>query len=150
MSDGPGNIAQLTAQQETITSVTSAQLLALDVTPISLVPAAGAGTVVIVDEIIYEYTFVSVAYTAGSIGGIFYGTPVGFSNSAGQFDAALTTNTSSCLKVAPATMLASVYPRTTVENQPILYGAPSATGYGPYVGGDGTMIVTVVYRVLTL
>lgn len=152
MSDGPGNIAQLTAQQQIVTPVTSAQLLALNTTPLVLVPAQGVGTAIIVDEIIYDYTFVSAAYTTGSAGGIFYGAPTSSAYIAGAWDDQLSLLTSSGIFFAPtnAAPATGKIVRTIVENQPIVYGAPSFGTYSAYVGGDGTMTVTVVYRVLTL
>ena len=46
-------------------ALTSAQILALNSTPVTLVPAQGAGKIIIVDEILLEMTRTSTAYANG-------------------------------------------------------------------------------------
>jgi hypothetical protein len=150
-------------QTQVTMSFTSAQLLALNTTPITLVAATGAGTMIIVESVIYEYTRVTTDYNTNSDGGIFYGTPAGLSNNAGSDDRGVTTaaiNGGSSMIIAAPTCYAagsssfSFLPvkitRAAAENQPIMFGAPSSSIYSPYVGGDGTMTITIAYRILTL
>lgn len=144
----------VSVQQQTVTAVSSAQLLALDVTPITLVPAPGAGTAIIVDEVVYNYTFGTTPYTTFSKGGVFYGVPVSISNAAAPNDNGISLLSDSTFTVVSGTYVPlsgiGIYTASVSNNQPVTYGAPSSGLYSPYVGGDGTMTVTVVYRVLTL
>jgi hypothetical protein len=146
-------------QQQTQTIVTSAQLLALNTTPVTLVPAPpqGAGYAIVVDMVVYSYTHVTTDYATNSDGGIFYGTPAGQTNSAGSDDRTITTAVvnvgNSMILVAPAYRGGSSFApvlvqRAVAENQPIMYGAPSSGIYSPYLTGDGTMTVTVIYHII--
>ena len=47
-------------------TLSSAQILDLHDTPVALVPAQGAGTVVIVDEVVAKMTFLTAAYTGSN------------------------------------------------------------------------------------
>lgn len=62
---------------ETEVNVSSAQILAMGVTPIELLPASGAGTYYVFDSIVLEYTHNTTAYTTATpalyFDGAFYG-----------------------------------------------------------------------------
>lgn len=158
-----GTSGVLGPQQQYNGTFTSAQLLALNTTPISLIPAPGVSSMIIVDEVIYEYTHVTTDYATNSDGGIFYGTPGTQANSAGSDDRGLSTAVvnagGSAILIAPAShavgsssfsFLPIIAARSTTENKDIEFGAPASGIYSPYVSGDGTMTITIVYRILPL
>lgn len=53
-------------QKVQITSLTAAQVKALNATPIMIVPKAGAGTAVVLDRVLFRYNYAGAAFTNGS------------------------------------------------------------------------------------
>jgi hypothetical protein len=154
-----GTSGVLGAQQQYHGTFSSAQLLALSATPISLIPAPGIGSAIIIDEVIYEYTHVTTDYDTASQGGIFYGVPSSFVP-AGNVDkniaTAVVNSGASMIVVSPAiwgngpTNAPVPTARSNMENKDVEFGAPNGSIYVPYTGGDGTMTITIVYRILPL
>ena len=64
-------------------TLSSAQILAINTTPIEIIPAQGANKLIIIDSFSYDYTFVTAAYTGdtdlraeyGTTNNLAYGTP---------------------------------------------------------------------------
>ncbi len=136
-----------TQTQVTVT-LTSAQLLALNITPQTVIPAPGAGFAIVVDGVIYSYTFVTTPYDTSSQGALYYGTST--AHLAGSDDGGIALLSVSELLIAPTTnqsgnVAAVGVARSVAENAPVTYGAQF-----PFVNGDGTMKITAIYHLLAL
>jgi len=128
-----------------LVSLTSAQLLALNTTPITLVPAPGAGVAIAIFAIYMEYKYNSVVYTIN-------GATLQFDyNNAGSalkttfaetgfFDQA----SSQLALIAPATVHGAL---TVAANQPYTLGA---TGGSNMTLGNGTAGLFVYYTLVNL
>jgi hypothetical protein len=134
-------------QVATIT-LSSAQILAAAVTPVPVLPAPGAGKFYIVISDIYEYIFGTVQYSGGS-GGLFYGTAM--NNQAADFgDEGVFGSAVSSIYIGSSLTALGVQPTSVQDNVPLVFGINLQNGQSPYVGGDGTGVITVLYYVLTL
>jgi hypothetical protein len=126
---------------ESTTSLSSAQILALNSTPVQLVAAPGSGKIVVPLEVILNYTHVSTNYNGGSLQ-IYesVGAPLRSGNT--------------IINAAVSSIL------DFYDN-----GAANGTGIKPYIAntalmltnassnptlGDGTLKVTVLYKIVTL
>lgn len=123
-------------------ALTSAQILALHTTPQQVVPAPGAGYVNQVESVIYDYTFGTTAYTDANAIGVYYaaaGSPTK------QADAStfVATGGASSITTFGAAAAASAVP-AVVDNRALLAYVPTAD---PTLG-DGTLKITVTYRVI--
>lgn len=137
-----GTIAAASGFQYYSHSFSSADLKGLHTTPFQILAAPGSGKAYIPVKVTWSYTFLTAAYTACTNLQIFYGTPstLGFAaststilNSASSIGD-ITINASSNLATANATNLAlNVY-----------------TGTADCTTGSGTMILYLVYYVITL
>src|SRR6266404_430733 len=123
-------------------NLSCAQILALDVTPVLIVPAPGAGNFIRVLNIIEDLTFGTTPYSdVSSSAGLYYGDANGFTVDGVRLSI-LSEQSSSKVVL------------NTVENNPIMQGpkdsfvnqpiTASAIGGAP-TGGDGTIKVTIDY-----
>ena len=62
----PGKYSPNIVDQTEVVTFSSAQLLALHTTPITLVAAPGTGKTIIVDEVIWKTTYATSAYTGSN------------------------------------------------------------------------------------
>jgi len=125
-----------------IKSLSSANILALNTTPFTLVPEQGAGTIIIPVSAIMIYTFGTIAYAAGTLRLIENSTPA--------IGAAIMTNATGINLIAgsyngnfiPSIVLGTA---TSIQtNQALqLYSGTAVTL------GDGTMKIIVTYVVVT-
>jgi len=123
-------------------NLSSAQILALDVTPVLIVAAPGAGNFIRVLNIIEDLAFGTTPYVdTFSSAGLYYGDANGFTIDGIRLSI-LSEQSSSKVVL------------NTVENNPIMQGpavdflnkpiTAAATGGAP-TGGDGTIKVTIDY-----
>lgn len=118
-------------------TLSSAQILALNTTPIEVVSAQGAGTVIIVKNIVYRYNFITTAYsTQNGLRAIYTG---------GSTDLQIISNildqTSDIIKGSGLSSVAEMD-----ENTGISIRVPTADP----TAGSGTVDVYVTYEILTL
>lgn len=121
--------------------LSSAQILALNATPVSLVPAQGAGKIIIVDEILFEMTRTGTAYANGGALEFRYTDASGAKVSA---DIAASIVTTGGAGVAYANVGGVVSSLTPVANAPIVVNNATAA----FITGTGTAKVFVRYRVI--
>lgn len=125
---------------QTITvPLTSAQLLGMNATPVELIPAPGAGKVIIIDNVLFTMTRTSTAYASGGTIVLNYATgPV----------AAINTIAASVLTTAGAAVTQTV--RDGIDAAAVANDAIVITnGSGAFTTGTGTASVNIKYRIVT-
>jgi len=118
-------------------SLTSAEILALDATPITLIPAQGAGTFIKLIGVTMKLNYVTTTYTGGALRIYF--------SSGGSF--IITNNTytnSSSVIFTPAFSTTQVF-TTGAENDDLIIDAASAVTVG-----DGSLDIYLTYSVISL
>lgn len=121
-------------------TLTSAQILALNTTPITLVAAQGAGTIIDIETITASLVFGTIAYTGA------HNIEVRFTNGSG---AKAATDIGSTFLDSSASALDQVGGVTSevtpVANAAIVLSVPTANP----AAGDSTIRLTCFYRVIT-
>jgi hypothetical protein len=140
---GPTGPTGSTPVQVASVTLSSAQILAAAVTPISIVSAPGSGKILLVISSIYELIFNSIEYTAGG-GFLYYGNPTN-GNQADQGDGDIATVGASSVSISGAT-LSIPFATSTCGNTALNYSTVGT----PYLTGNSTMKITVYYVVVTL
>jgi hypothetical protein len=135
--------------QATVT-LTSAQLLALSTTPITLVPAPPAGFYIAPSYFYMQYHFGGTAYSGSGDCYFIYGPPpeVNPTNLIALY--AWLAATSGILKASASCTFIGICgegltPYTTVNNAAVVFTAPTAI-----TGGNGTLTITLNYSILPL
>lgn len=135
--------------QATVT-LTSAQLLALSTTPITVIPAPGAGFYLWPQYYTMEYTFGGVAYTGTGSCSLIYGPPpiVNPTNLITLYN--WTAVTSGIIHAAFSCAFIGLCgegltPITTINNAAVVFSAANALTLG-----NGTLKITVNYSVLPI
>jgi len=124
---------------QTKVSLSSAQILTLGSSPVTLVPAQGAGKVIIPISVVLNYNFVTSAYS--TVTNLFIASPssptsitrngvLGFVSDACTFDAPINSGASNALTGNEALII-------------------TTTGGNP-TGGDSTLDVYVTYVIITI
>lgn len=125
-------------------SLTSAQLLALNTSPVEIIAAPGTGKYIAVIQSVYNSLAGATpyAYADGSNGnGLFYG---GADGAGGDgTDNQVFANASSAINVGTGGLGSAL---TNVENLPLLLTDPA----GNMTAGDGTGSITVLYSIIDL
>ncbi|HEX4775082.1 MAG TPA: hypothetical protein VH234_06215 [Candidatus Saccharimonadales bacterium] len=124
--------------QRTRVTLTSAQILALHGTPITLVAAPPAGKVISVDEIVGKLTFKSTQYTGANAVEFRYTDGSGAKVTGDAASAWLDGSVTAYVK----TIAAAVTP----INAAVVAAVPSANP----AAGDSTVTFDVLYRIVTL
>jgi hypothetical protein len=127
------------------TTLTSAQIKALN-TPIQLIGAPGAGKIIIPISVTWETEFGTTAYTGGVGAGVNITYQAnGYSFSVGVTDAFIKL-TSSAVYVDQLATLGNIYQPTSRNVNAAIYVQTPA---GSYATGDGTLLIVIVYQVLS-
>lgn len=135
---GAAGMLQLTG------TLSAAQILALNTTPVLVIPAAGAGRNIVVHNFCIVYTFNTVAFTGGGDLYLQYGNGVaGTTLCTNDMDPAVITSTTNAISYSAGDR----DPALTVgfTNTPIYIWNDTAVFAG---GGDGTAQVSVWYSIL--
>jgi hypothetical protein len=130
---------------QTSIAITSAQILALNTTPVQLIPAPGAGFAIALEALVLEMTRTSTQYTGGGAVGPVYAGATGTFLTANQMAAADVTGTAGSvtrlLGMGSPSGGVSLTANTAVQ----LFA-----GTGNFAAGTGTMKAFVVYSIVTL
>jgi len=139
------------AAQIAIVTLTKAQILAANATPVTIVPAPGTGRAIIVLFAIYEALFGTTPYTDG--GGLYYGS-VNFGGGIavvadGGDGGVLAQNPPNIFVLGSNASFTASGPvggaTGYLSNQAVVY-----TSNGGLTGGDGGLRITVVYNTVPL
>ena len=122
-------------------SVSSAQILALFATPVTVVASPGANAAIIPVNIAVEYLFSTGAYTDPNGTAWFWGSQAGVAVSTNTIDV---TQAASYLAIAPAATLSSgATTPAQIVNQPIVIQTIAANP----TGGGGSLRCSLAYYV---
>lgn len=122
-------------------SLSSAQILALNATPVTLVAAPGAGKIICVDRITLKMVTTATAYANGGALEFRYTDASGAKVTA-DIAAAVVTAGAGTSYTSVAGVTTSL---TNVANAPIVIDNATA----PFITGTGTAVVTIQYQILT-
>ena len=150
-----GNIVEMNgkATKTAIVPISSAQILAIDVTPILLVPAQGVGTIIMVRQAIQKFTFVTTDYSGGTGNDLVISNlstynaidQRNFYSRIGNF-AGINYNTTS--KFIDNANITNPTRNEFRENDDLVL-RPEFFGQ-TFLGGDSTMVIQVIYSVVTV
>jgi hypothetical protein len=124
--------------------LTNAQLLALNTSPVTLIPAPGAGMMTTVRGYVLSLTFVTTALSGGGVPNIFYGSSSGQVAVAGSTISTTLGNTASV--IGSSNPPGSAGAPSLFTNLPIVLAQPD----GDYTTGDSTATITLLYSMVTL
>lgn len=133
--------AQIGVAAEAKIALSSAQILALNSTPVSLIPAPGAGKVIIVENICLQMTTTATQYANGGALEFRYTNASG-SKVTADIAAAVVTAAAGTSYTSVAGVTTSL---TNVVNSAVVVNNATA----PYITGNGTAILNIKYRVVT-
>jgi hypothetical protein len=144
------NPAGTTVAKQVSVTLTSAQLLALSTTPVTLVPAPPAGFYIFPTYYTMQYHFGGSAYAGTGSCDFIYGPPpvVNPTNLLATYN--WTAATSGIVKAAASCTFIGIFgegltPYTTVGGAAVVFTAPTAI-----TGGNGTLTITINYSILPL
>lgn len=126
---------------KTITTLSSAQILALSTVPVSLVPAPGAGLTIVVEKIVFNFAATSTQYANGGTVEFRYTNASGaiVTGSAGIANTVIQ-SASTSITILGGNSATNV---VGVANAAIVVDNASA----PFITGTGTATVTVYYSI---
>lgn len=131
-------------QQYATVSLTSANILAMFTTPVSILAAPGAGKALIVDAILFEMTTTSTQYTSGGVVSIVYhgGSVATHSGTIPATVVTTTAGTTNTMLGSPTAANGTTVPANT--------GIDITNATGVFATGTGTAKVQIWYSVVTL
>ena len=121
-------------------TLSSADILALNVTPKTIVAAPGAGSFVRFTNAALLFRNVTSPYTGGTGCALYFGS-AGTLASSGSFQSAF--QNPSTRSVVNITNVLGTVTTAQVDNLPLVLSTPTA-----FAGGDGTAVMTLEYVVL--
>ena len=131
-------------QQVKQVSLTAAQLIAMYTTPVSILPAPGAGKVLIIDAIAFQFKHGATQFTGGgAVTFVFHGTAV--TPHSGNVAASVIQAAADDVLYLGPNVSAAVDLQSAIN-----LGLDIKNATAAFAAGNGTAIVTVWYSVLTL
>ena len=130
----PANVQQIAEG-----TLTSAQILALNTTPVQLIPAPGAGKYISVDEIVLTLNFGTTQYTGTNA--------MNFTYTNGSGNALTGTAANSWINSAATAALKVIGVAVTPTANAALV---ASVGTANPAAGDSTISYSIIYRVVTL
>ena len=127
--------------QKAVMTLTAAQIMAMYAAPVSILPAPAAGQVLVIDQFIVQMKPGATPFTGGgAVSFQYHGTAI-VPHSA-NVPAATVTSAAASENVVP--------PPTGVIQPPVATGIDITNATAAFAAGNGTMIVTVFYSIITL
>lgn len=132
--------------QEAAVNLTAANLIAMGTTPVSILPAPGAGKVIFVEDIVFEMKRTATAFTNGGTVNFQYHTTTTSIPHAGTIAASVLTT------AGAATTVTHLGPQTGSSGLllPANEGIDITNGTAAFATGTGTATVFIKYRIITL
>lgn len=127
--------------QQRNTHVSSVELLAIETTPVLLVPAPGAKRSIIWFKSVVRFNFVTAAYTAGSNIHVFNGNPANSVDQGLIVTAGFMGTGISVIALQPGLLVPTSGLLGSLENQPLNLKAVGAA----FLTGDSTLDITTFY-----
>jgi hypothetical protein len=135
------------AVQSVTVSLSSAQLLALNTSPVTIIPAPGAGSYILILVTSYELIYGSSPYSiAGDPPGLCYGGHATYPADEGGWNVSSFTGSSNSVAFVVGPGSLGFVATSNVSNQPVKLVAD----IGNPTGGNGTGKITVLYTTVTL
>jgi len=125
--------------------LTAAQLIAMEATPVSILPAPAANMILIADEIVFEMIATATAFTGGgAVSLVYHGGSVAVHT--GSIPASVVTTGT------PGTTATLLGPDTGANGitVPAGTGVDITNATAPFASGSGTAVVFIRYRNITL
>jgi len=119
-------------------ALSSAQILALNATPVTIIPAQGAGTVIVVTNVLFKMVTTATAYASGGV--------VTFQYAGGN---AVTNNIAATVVTAGAGTSYTVRDGIDVTAAANT-GITVTNATGAFTTGTGTAVISISYRVATI
>lgn len=128
--------------------LSSANIKAMYATPVVIIPAQGAHTIIAIHDVFYEFVYTAPAYTGGDGGGGFvlqYGNTIhGGSANVAIFAPGLLSNTQNMLAQSNEPNLNLVGSISSIINTAI-YASNTTL---PYITGNGLVNITLYYSII--
>ncbi len=127
--------------QKAVVTLTAAQIIAMNGAPQSILPAPAAGQVIVINQIIVQMKPGSTQFTGGgAVTFPYHGTAI--TPHGGNVPAATLNSATASENVLP--------PASATYQPPAATGLDVTNGTTAFAAGNGTMIVTVFYSLITL
>jgi len=127
-------------------SVTSADLLAINTTPLEIIPAPGVGKVISLESIVYSFTYNSVAYTGGNT--LF---PVWSGNTTNIFgDEGNAAIANAIITATSSSVNRRSFSSGSVSTPMLSNTAIKLYSSGNFATGNSTMKLFITYKIITL
>lgn len=140
---GSTALSPLVQQVATVT-LTAAQLQSMKASPVSILPAPGAGKVLVIDAITFQYKYGGTVFTGGgAISFVYHGTAV--TPHTGNVAATVLTTAANDVQYLGPNVSGAVDLQSEIN-----LGLDITNATAAFAAGNGTAIVTVWYSVLTL
>ena len=131
-------------QQVKQVTLTAAQLMAMKATPVSIIPAPGAGKLIIIDAIAFQFKNGATQFTGGgAVSFVYHGTAI--TPHTGTIAAAVVNAAAADVQYLGPNTSAAIDLQTAINTGLDITNATAA-----FAVGNGTAIVTVWYSVVTL
>ena len=127
--------------QKAVVALTAAQIMGMNAAPVNILPAPAAGQALVIDQIAVEVKPGTVQFA----GGVAVSLPYqggGVTPHSSNIPAATVTAAAQSLNVLPVP--------SAVVQPPVAAGLNITNGTAPFTAGNGIMVVTVFYSVVTL
>jgi hypothetical protein len=127
--------------QKAVVTLTAAQIMAMYGAPVGILPAPAAGQVLVIDQIIAQMKPAGTQFTGGGAVTLqYHGT--GVVPHSGNIPAATITSAAGSENVVP--------PPTGTIQPPAATGLDITNATAAFAAGNGTLVVTVFYSIITL